>query len=270
MEVLAKLRRPATIGPEDLPLFAGVVVASGIYRLVLSRAILRRLASFFKVKFPDKFVHRAFDLIHYTISGLLGSLALWDRPHMHCVFWGRDCQRPLAPTIGACHCTAFEKIYYMTFCAYYIVDGMFVWTVPNDMIAIACHHIVTVAMIIFSVLVRIPVVGVTLMLLHDCVDIPLYAGKVFGYLGLETAKEVALLFFGASYLWLRMINLPLVITLTWMNIPKVCFRFTLYVITVSLEWVLMICHCWWFWKIIKGVRNWLTKGRVQIRDNRSD
>jgi hypothetical protein len=98
----------------------------------------------------------------------------------------------------------------------------------------------------------------------------LSAGKIFGYLGLETWKQITLLVFSAAFLWFRMINLPLVIVYTWMNIPKVGFRLPLYVVTVSLEWVLMICHCWWFWKIIKAARGWLTKGAREIRDNRSD
>jgi len=67
-----------------------------------------------------------------------------------------------------------------------------------------------------------------------------------------------------------MINLPIIIGYTYMNLPKVEYRRTLYMVTMALEGVLMICHCWWFWKILKAVSGAAHRGSREFRDNRSD
>jgi hypothetical protein len=166
--------------------------------------------------------------------------------------------------------TLFEKMYYLWFCAYYVVDFLFIWTIPNDMFAVTCHHIATVAMIMFSVLLRVPVIGVVIMLLHDIVDVPLYIGKISSYLGLSKVSEPALLVFAVLCTWFRMINLPLIIWYTAINTPVISHRVTLYKVTVTLEVVLMICHVWWFVKILKAAIGIFTIGTSEIRDNRSD
>jgi hypothetical protein len=270
MALLEQLEQSTTLGIEDLPVFGGIVAVYAACRYVLTNAFLVRLGHLLRVKRHAKFVHRSFDLFHYIVSTTLGALALWNRPYGHCVFWAGHCQSPLLPTPGACIVTVLEKMYYLYFCAYYIVDFMFIHTIPNDTFAVTCHHIATVAMIVFSVLLRVPVIGVVIMLLHDVVDVPLYIGKVSSYLGLLAMSESALLIFAVLCTWFRMINLPLIIWYTALNLPKITYRVTLYKVTVGLEVVLMICHFWWFAKILKAVIGIFTTGTSEIRDNRSD
>jgi len=193
MRNLDQLSQLTTIGPDDSLLFGGVVAAYAVYRHLMSKTFLQKIATFLRVKYPLKFIHRAFDLIHYVSSAVIGLLALSSRPYGRCVAWADGCRAALLPTQSACVCTIFEKIYYMTFCAYYVVDVMFIPTVPNDVVALTFHHIATISMIVFSVLLRVPVIGVVIMLLHDVVDVPLYFGKVAGYLGFKSVSEAAML-----------------------------------------------------------------------------
>jgi hypothetical protein len=171
LPITKRLSEPTTLGPEDIGLFGGIVVAYGVYRHILTQAFLVRIAALLRVKCQFKFIHRSFDLIHYASSAIIGSFALCHRPYGHCILWAKDCRVALLPTPGACVLTLFEKMYYMTFCVYYVVDVLFIRTVPNDMFALVCHHAATVLMIIFSVLLRVPVIGVVIMLLHDVVDV---------------------------------------------------------------------------------------------------
>jgi hypothetical protein len=67
-----------------------------------------------------------------------------------------------------------------------------------------------------------------------------------------------------------MINLPLIIYYTAINLPAIEYRRTLYIITVALEFVLMICHFWWFAKIVRGITSAVMKGPEELKDTRSD
>jgi ceramide synthetase len=263
------LRQLTTISLDDIPVFLGVIGAYGVYRYVLSRFVLARLAGILNVKKRNKFIHRSFDLVHYSFCALLGSLAVLSRPYAHCVIWGARCYEALAPSPGACVCTVLEKIYYIVFCTYYIVDIPFVGTVGHDFIAVTIHHIVTVAMILLSVLVRVPAIGLVIMVLHDVVDVPLYLGKVFGYAGFSSGKEVALLTFAVMCTWFRIVNFPTIVWHSWAWIPESQFQM-LHAITCVLLLVLMGCHIHWHIQITKVALNIFSVGNEAIRDTRSD
>jgi hypothetical protein len=263
------LKQLTTIGFDDIPVFMGVIATYGVYRYVFSRLVLARIARILHVKKQEKFVHRCFDLAHYSASALLGSLALLARPYGHCAIWGAHCFDELAPCPGDCVCTVLEKIYYILFCAYYIVDVPFVGTVGDDFLAVSIHHAITVAMILLSVYVRVPAIGLVIMLLHDVVDVPLYFGKVFGYAGYSTGKEVSLLIFATMCTWFRMINFPTIVWHSWAWMPESMFP-TLHTITCVMLLVLFGCHVHWFIKIVKAAINIFSVGNEAIRDTRSD
>jgi hypothetical protein len=263
------LRQLTTIGFDDLPLFGAIVIAYGVYRYILSYFILAYIGRILCIKQREKFIHRSFDLVHYSVSALLGCFAVLGRPYGHCVHWGLHCSDALAPTAGACVCTTMEKIYYMVFCAYYVVDVLYIWTVRNDMLAVSIHHAITVSMILLSVYVHVPAIGLVIMLLHDVVDVPLYLGKVFAYAGFSAGKEVALLLFASMCTWFRMINLPTIIWHAWTWIPESVFP-KLHTLTCVMLLVLMACHIHWFIKIVKAGINIFSAGGDAIRDTRSD
>jgi hypothetical protein len=167
-------------------------------------------------------------------------------------------------------CTSIEKAYYMVFTAYYIVDLAFLHTVPNDWKALACHHATTLLMILFAVLLRVPVIGLVVMLLHDLVDVPLYFGKVAGYVGWAHVKDLGLLTFALFCTWFRMVNYPLLVALMWRNLPTITHLKGLYVFTAMLLLVLYGLHMYWYRNIVKAVVGLVHEGESAIRDGRSE
>jgi hypothetical protein len=264
------LYQPTTLGPDDLFTFAGIVVGYGIYRYVVTYGFLVRLMHALKVKAGMRFVHRSFDLIHYVLSFGIGLLASAGRPYQHCIYWTVGCKAELAPTSGAFVCTVIEKLYWMLFSAYYMVDAFFIWTVPYGMVPLACHHVATCTMSVFAVLCRVPGIGLSMMVLHDLSDVPLYLGKVAGYLGWRYTKDVSMVIFVFTYTLFRMMNLPMIAYYAWANYSSEVYLPTLYVITVSLLTVLISLHVFWYWKIVKSVVALITVGEKGMRDTRSD
>jgi hypothetical protein len=259
-----------TIGKSDALTFAGIATGYGVYRYLMTYGFLLRISQVLRIKAGMRFVHRTFDMIHYTASLCIGLLAMASRPYAHCIYWAKDCQAELLPTPGAFVCTTVEKIYYMLFCAYYVVDVFFIWTVPNDVVAMTCHHAATVAMLLFAVAIRVPGIGLTVMVLHDFVDVPLYLGKVAGYLGWRFTKDAAMVTFLLGCTWFRMANFPFIIYHTWMNTPQVAHWRPLYAVTAALLTVLFVVHVFWYRKILKGVIALFSEGEKGLRDTRSD
>ena len=75
-----------TLGFNDIPLFIELCV---FYRLVLTYGLIAHVAKVGNIKSEKtrfKFTHRTFDLIHYTISTILGLFALYSQSYSHCFF----------------------------------------------------------------------------------------------------------------------------------------------------------------------------------------
>ena len=253
----------------DLPMFLAVVVISAVYRILMTEVILKKVSQLVKPKFPVKFVHRTFDLIHYTSSTVLGIAALYGRPYSHCYYYALDCKE-MFKQAPACVMTNMEKFYYMFFTAYYIVDLGYLWTATDPKMLIM-HHAATLGMIGISVILNVQVIGLCVMLLHDVVDVPLYIGKIATYLGFTNVQDVSLTIMAALYTWLRMVNYPMIIFNGFSNgFDEKPFYEKLYWFEGALLFVLMFCHVYWYSKIVKAAYRLAKVGKAAIVDNRSE
>jgi hypothetical protein len=269
--VMVALRGQTTLDLTDIWGFLAMAVVHLVYRHFLTKVALPKIAAIVRPKSEMKFVHRLFDLIHYTASMLLGIIALSGQPYWACFAWTNSCSSFWLPNPTDCVVSCIEKIYYMNFCAYYIVDLLFVWTTPSDMAVMTIHHFVTIAMIVMALGLHVPVLGLVIMLLHDVVDVPLYTGKIMTYLGYNMAKEITLLLFAVLFTWFRMINYPWIIWQCLKNYPSAPrWRIWLYKSTWSLLLFLMTCHCIWYSKILKAASQLVMGHADAVRDNRSD
>ncbi|OHS94233.1 longevity assurance protein [Tritrichomonas foetus] len=258
-----------TLTTDDLPLFGSICAFYLVYRLAMSNLILKKIATFIKVKFPAKFIHRSFDLIHYTSSALLGLYALSSRPYGHCAIWARDCVEDIKP-MEECYMSEIEKVYFMIFAAYYVVDVLFIYT-SNDKVALILHHMSTLSMIFLCIYLKVQILGMIIMLLHDVVDVPLYLGKILTYLGYETGKDLSLVTFAILCTWFRMVNYPTVIFDAYLNgVNCQMPHKNVYWFTWSLLLCLMGLHIYWFMKILKAVVGIIRSGKEAICDNRSE
>lgn len=271
-ENLGNLRESTTITPSDLPLFGLTCLVYLIWRLFLSKLILPWIGRVTKVEKKQmfKFIHRGFDCIHYFTSTTIGLLALHDKEYFKCCFWAQECGEMFAQTPDGFRCTGWEKLYYFVFCAYYAVDVLFLFTTPKDLFFMGLHHAITVGMIGLSVVVRVPVIGLVIMLLHDFVDVPIYLGKVLTYMKVRILKDIALLSFGVFLVYFRLINLPQVIYHCWKNTATTTFKTNLYIFNWSMLIVLMICHLHWFHKTVQAIIKVIKVGEKAITDPRSD
>ena len=146
-----------------------------------------------------------------------------------------------------------EKMYYMLFTAYYVVDVFFLWTNTSYIWLMILHHTATLSLIFISVYIRTHVIGICVMLLHDLVDVPLYVSRFCMNLGIQ--NDAPFLIFTALCTWFRMICLPGIIAHGIINMikqkPDHCL---FYSIEVFILFCLMTCHVVWYLRIVK----WLT------------
>jgi hypothetical protein len=123
-------------------------------------------------------------------------------------------------------------------------------------------------MISSCVVLKSPVVGLSIMLLHDFVDVPLYVGKVLLYLGFRRIKDAFLYSFVISYYWFRIINYPTIVyhcIQTGRGEPE---NPVLYRGTCVLLVVLYILHVVWAAKVARNVWG-VIRGQAP-HDDRSD
>lgn len=262
------LHQVSPVDWNDLPVFFGVVVVYAIFRILMTTLVLKRIAQLVKPKYPGKFIDRAFDMIHYCTSGAIGTIALYRRPYFTCCMWALHCAEDFKQA-PACVLTGLEKVYFMLFVAYYLVDIGFLWS-NRDWPVFLLHHVITIVMITGCLILNVQVVGMCIMVLHDIVDVPMYVGKICIYLGYRNLQEVSLLIMAVLWAYLRMVNLPIIIYHGIMNgLRETPFYPALYAFICSLLFVLMCCHVHWFSKIVWGAYQITKVGRAAITDNRS-
>lgn len=266
----AQLKEMTEVSAADLPLLGKVCVGYFIYRMIMCYGILKNVKKILKLKVKvsdTKFIHRTFDCIHYVITGIIGVAALSQRPYGKCAVWAKECHEALGQNPDGFICTVFEKIYYIQFTAYYITDLLFIWTV-REPVMFTIHHLVSIGMIFACVVLKSPVVGPSIMVLHDVVDIPLYVGKIFLYLGFDLLKDVSLVIFAIGCTWFRIVNYPIIIYHCLVRAFGQPEHPVLYRSTCVLLCILYCLHLIWEYKIGTNVYG-IIKGQP-IHDNRSD
>jgi hypothetical protein len=229
--------------------------------------ILGTLGRILKVKKQQKFVHRTFDMIHYTVSALIGVVAVANRPHGHCFAYARNCQDLFVQNPDGFIVSVFEKIYFFVFLSYYAVDFLFLWT-ASEKVVMFTHHVVTLSEVICCVILQSPVVGLSIMLLHDVTDVPLYFGKFMVYLGQNSIAEIGLAIFAISVTYFRIVNFPIIVYLVYVVGWYTDLHQTLMRFQTGCLCVLYVLHIMWECKIVGIVYRTVLGGKV--KDSRSE
>ena len=267
------LRQLTTIDKNDIGLFAGVCVLIYIYRYIVTYHIFQKLSKskLLHVKNQYKFIHRGYDLLHYTMSTLLGIFALYNRPYGYCFYgaYTSECGEDFKQA-AVCDMTVAEKIYYMLFTAYYVVD-LFYTKTQSDPKMHVFHHFITLSLIFISIYIRTQVIGIVVMLSHDIVDCFLYLGKILIYTGHDVGKDVSLVLFALSCTWFRMINYPWIVFYGWRNgFQELPDHHYAYFTEGFILFALLGCHIFWFIEILQAVFRIFKEGTKAISDTRSD
>ena len=254
----------------DAKLFGTMLLAYATYRYVITHFVFSPLGNLLKIdpKRNYKFSNRCFDTLHYCFSAILGVIAMSTRPYFLALFWAKGTNL-IATNPDAFQVSVAEKIYVMTFLCYYIVDVFYIGAATGPLL-IALHHVATLSLILGSIYLRQGPVCVTIMVLHDVVDVPLYIGKMGTYLGFTKVKEVSLLTFGVLCTWFRIINYPIIAYQSNKFADNVLFEQKFFKYDCIFLWVLYFCHLCWFYDILCAVKEIIQKKPGAIRDNRSD
>ena len=271
MNILDKLNQITTLSYSDLPIFLLCSIVYYIYRLVLSDIFileLKRIISYDPEKDKhQRFIPRFFDTVHYIISGIIGLFATLQRPYAHCFAFALNCFDFLQQNPDGFILTLFEKIYFIFFTSYYVVDLFYVHTSPEP-IVIIIHHIVCLGMIFSCIALKVSVVGLSIMLLHDVVDIPLYVAKICNYCKLDLARDILFVVFAVLCTWFRIINFPIIIKHCIVIGIKDPYLPLLFRGTCVLLCIMYILHLKWEYQILNVAYKSL-KG-IQVHDSRSD
>lgn len=268
MNFIDYLRSETTLGWDDLKYAPFAILGYAIYRLILSNFFLKPLSLLLAEKLRYKLIHRGFDMIHYIMSTILGTLAFSTRPYFHCPFYFLDCAKHITCTGPTVVCSVLEKIYFFFFASYYLSDVFWIGT-TKDIPMLIAHHTVTITMITACALVARPVVGFSIMVLHDWSDIFLYSGKITNYLGWKKFSDLLMVCFAVSFLYLRLFGcLTILITIFTKELDQP-HHAKLYFISRCAFGGLYICHCIWGYQILRALKR-IFFNSEQIRDTRSD
>lgn len=266
--ITASLSQLTTVGTDDLPLIACLSVLYLAYRIALTKLVIVPFGRLSRVKDINKFSHRAFDFIHYTIVSIVGVTALSQRPYGMCVFYAKNCRDVFRQSSSGFEISVLEKVYYCEMVIYYIVDILYLRT-SREPFVLAMHHAASLSMAVGCVVRKSPAPSLSVMLLHDVTDVPLYFAKLMHYLDLELPKVVGLAVFFLGYTWLRMVNILFILYNSVLIVmggdvegPK------LYATMIGLLCLLYCMHIVWYSKILKIVARTL-KGKG-ARDERSN
>lgn len=177
---------------------------------------------------------------------------------------------PLAILLFYCAETGFyiQHIHYM----------LFIETKRKDRLEQMVHHVVTLCLLGYSYYLRVPYVGVMIMLVHDVNDIFLESAKMARYTGHISASEVIFALFFLSWIASRLVVFPFhIIRSTLFDVPEIGRMYGVqiqphYSILNGALGVLCVLHVYWSYLIGKIVYNalFLKKEVSDVREEDDD
>jgi len=267
MTVFTFLSQETTIDLSDLRYLFLFVLLFSLNRLFLSHFLIYPISKLVQNRYRTQFIHRGFDCIHYVLSTIIGSMALLQRPYGKCAFYVFNCREFNLVSGDTMICSYFEKIYYFYFASYYFSDIFWLHT-TKDFLVLLFHHLVSVSMIVICAVVCRPMIGLSIMLLHDWVDAFLYSGKIALYLQARSLSNVLMSIFAVLFFYLRIIQGAFILYILFTdNSPQERFP-KLYLFGKVLFCFLYVCHLVWGVQIVNALRG-IYKGE-KIHDTRSD
>ena len=154
----------------------------------------------------------------------------------------------------------------------------FVDTKRSDFWEMFIHHIVTIALIVFSYCTGFLRVGCIIMLTHDVSDIFLESAKIFNYIAkvrpwAQPMTDILFLGFAIVFFLSRLVYFPFYIIHSAFTTPLDIIPHDDGIVTIpvfhGLLLVLQVLHIFWFSLIVKLLVKVMASGKVE-KDERSD
>ncbi|XP_051018928.1 ceramide synthase 4 [Acomys russatus] len=140
----------------------------------------------------------------------------------------------------------------------------------KDFMEQVLHHFVAVGLLSFSYSTNLLRIGAVILLLHDCSDYLLEAGKMLNYAKFRRSCNVVFVIFSLMFFYTRLIYLPTqVMYSTLFESIENSGPFFAYYFFNGLLVILQILHVYWFSLILRMLFSFLRSGQMKS-DIRSD
>ena len=213
-----------------------------VERWIRKRAAADRVTELFK------FQDAAFQWTYYTFYCAFGFYVLYDKPWLwdikHC--WYGFPTQPLTDDLWWYYMVPLSYYWTMTF--------TFLWSHRRkDSLQMFIHHILTIFLIVFSWAVNLIRGGSLVLIVHECVDIPLLMAKMCEYTGNKEKMDVFFILFVVLWAMTRVGLFPLwVMRSTFFEAHVILdMWYPIYYIFNGMLLLLFIIHCIWTYFIIK-------------------
>lgn len=296
--------------PDEIVAVASLALLIFLVRLALDRTLFDSLANVLSIRKAArivKFKENAFNTLYYTVSLIVGYVALIKTGWLDIPFFASGYDQEVLPSVSYEWASNWAIAYYIMSAAYYTQATFASVTIDGhklDKWVMFFHHLLTLGLISLSAYQGGFRLGFFVILLHDVSDVFLYTAKCFKYAGSKW-DQVLFVCFAVSFYVLRIIVFPFVIIgsclLEWWRlhgffmecnfwnifcwdraldgqvfsfegeIHYVLFgvSFTYYGTMLFMLVVLMFVHCWWGSLIGHMIYQKVTTGHVE-NDVRSD
>ena len=168
----------------------------------------------------------------------------------------------------------YGRIFYMCSLGFWTSCILFltVETRRNDFNKMVIHHVLTFLLMTGSFFFNFHRLGMIVLLLHDVVDIFLYAAKSFNYKRYKFAADVTFGIFAFLFLACRIILLPIYCIIPSVIAMILTFQGTHLILSLMLP-IMLTClyglQLFW-WRIIWGMVLETLSGKRIEKDSRSD
>ncbi|XP_049644242.1 ceramide synthase 4-like [Suncus etruscus] len=205
-----------------------------------------------------KFCEASWRFTHFFCSSLGGFSILYHeswlwRPVM---CWDSYPNQPLKPTL----------YYWYLLDLSFFISLLIMMPLDNkrkDFKEQVLHHIVTIALIVFSYSSNLLRIGSVVLLLLNCSDYLLQAGKMFNYTQYQNVSKVLFFIFALVFFCTRMVIFPTqILYTTYYESINGRSPFFGYYFFNGLLMIIQVLHVYWSYLILRMLYNFTWKGKV--------
>ncbi|XP_047740656.1 ceramide synthase 6-like [Hyalella azteca] len=227
---------------------------------------LRARGAMNRINTYTKFLECAWQLTYYTLAFIFGLYILSDKIWLHDITY---CWK------GYPHYKLDNDVwlYYMISLGFYwgTTATHFLETRRKDFYQMLGHHLITIALMVFSFTCNFSRIGSLTLVVHDIADIPLQLSKLFIYLKWKKCCDITFTLFALLWMVTRCGYFPVnIVGSTLLYAHTVVPMHPVYYIFNLLLSALAVLHFYWAYFIIRIIVNTARKGVVEDDRSSSD